>query len=309
MPYLNRYLVVAAFWVAVMSPGVGWSASPYSSTYYVRAFGAVGDGMADDGLAIEQAILAAMRSEGGEVRFPCGDFQIARPVGNAPGSRSLLYFKHVHNVKLTGLGHCTHLFTKFSLKSVLEFEDSDQITVSRMRISAVNATYVETYGMSGGSAIRFSGVHRGSIINVEVDSAAAGALYLTKGTSDSLVSNNHIHDTYGSGIWEDDCGSMSAHDCSPSSPPFNNVYRKNTLVNTSLAMTTAIVADDGGASTHTRFEDNTILWNRAPLVGNEQVHCIQVGHASDVAVVNNRCTGTPYDAIVVTTGEGISSRR
>ena len=304
-----RSLVVAGLWMTLVNTSIECATRPHFSIHYVSDFSALGDGNADDGPAIERAILATNKSGGGEVRLPCGDFHIAHAVGNAPGSRSLLYVRHVHNVKLTGLGRCTHLFSLVPQKSVLEFEDSDGIIVSNLRISAVNAIYVETYGMGGGSAIRFSGVKNGSITNVEVDGAAAGAIYLTKGTSDSLVSNNYIHDTYGSGIWEDDCGSMNAHDCAPASPPLNNVYRKNTLVNTSLSMTTAIVTDNGGASTHTRIEGNSISWSRAPLDGYEQVHCIQVGHAADVSVVKNQCIGTPYDAIVVTTGNGTSSRR
>jgi hypothetical protein len=278
-----------------------------TKTYNVSDYGAKGNGVADDSGAIERALSAA--SGGGQVIFPCGEFPIKSVSGAAPGGRSLLYVKNASGEQLTGQGSCTHLFTALPQKSVLEFEDSNLIAVSNMRITALNAVYVETYGMDGGSAIRFTGVNSGSITQVEVDGASAGALYLTKGTSNSVVSNNNIHDTYGSGIWEDDCGSANAQDCSPSSPPANNTYDSNTLTNTSLAMLTAIALDDGGASSHAIVENNTISWNRAPLTGYEQVHCIQVGNVADVNVLNNRCTSTPYDAIIITSGGGAASQR
>ena len=190
--------------------------------YVVTSFGARGDGISDDGPAIQKAMTAAAAAGSGQVTFPCGEFFLQSVVGTAPGSRSLLYLKGASRVYLSGQGHCTHLFTRLSQKSVLEFEGSDRVAVANMRISALNAPYVETYGLDGGSAIRFSGVTNGSITHVEVDGASAGALYLTKGTSHSTVANNFIHDTYGGGIWEDDCGGASATTCAPSSPPMYN---------------------------------------------------------------------------------------
>jgi hypothetical protein len=275
--------------------------------YNVSDFGAKGDGVADDSSAIEQAMSAA--SGGGQVVFPCGEFSIQSVSGGAPGERSLLYVKNASDVQLTGQGSCSHLFTTVAQKSVLEFEDSNLITVSDMRITALNAVYVETYGMDGGSAVRFTGVTSGTITQVEVDGSSAGALYLTKGTSNSAVTNNNIHDTYGSGIWEDDCGSANAQNCAPSSPPANNLYDSNTLTNTSLAMTTAMTLDDGGASSHAVVQNNKISWSRSPLPGYNQVHCIQTNNVADVSVLNNTCTSTPYDAIIITTGGGAASQR
>jgi len=278
------------------------AASPPTKTYSVTSFGAKGDGTTDDGIAIQKAMSAAARDGGGHVTFPCGEFAVKSLPASAPGGRSALFLKNVNNVQLIGRGHCTHVFTVLQQKSIFEFANSNHVSVTRMRISVPNAVYVESYGMDGGSAIRFTGVSYGSITTVEVDGATAGALYLTAGTSNSTVANNFIHDTYGSGLWEDDCGASSTSSCSPARPPANNIFESNTLTNTSLAMLSAIVLDNGGSSSHTIVKDNVISWNHAPLSWHNEVHCIQIGNAADVSILNNLCKATPWDAIAVTTG-------
>jgi hypothetical protein len=277
-------------------------------TFRVTSFGAKGLGTGDDAGAIRRAITAAARAGGGQVIFPCGEFPVQSIAETAPGGRSLLYERGADGVHLVGQGRCTHLYTTLPQKTVMEFEDSEGVAVSRLRITAQNAIYVETYGMDGGSAIRYTGVTHGLITQVEVDGAAAGALYLTKGTSNSTVSHNFIHDTYGSGIWEDDCGAASATTCSPNRPPSHNLYDANTLTDTSLAMPTAMTVDDGGASSYATLRGNFISWTRAPLLGHERIFCIQVGNSSDVDVLSNTCTGSPYAGIVVTTGGSLPSR-
>jgi hypothetical protein len=286
------------------------ASTPPARTYSVSRFGAKGDGIHDDSFAIQKTLNAAVAGGGGIVSFPCGEFSIQSAEGGAPAERSLLYLRNASAIKLLGQGSCTHLFTTLAQKSVIEFEDSNHITISALRITAFNAVYVETYGMDGGSAVRFSGVAYGSISNVEVDGAAAGALYFTKGTSHSLISNNNIHDTYGSGIWEDDCGAASATSCAPASPPQNNVYQSNTLTNTALAaMFTAMALDDGSASSFAIVKGNTISWTRSPLKGFEMVHCIQISNASDISILNNTCIATPYDGIVITVGANSQAQR
>jgi hypothetical protein len=177
-----------------------------------------------------------------------------------------------------------------------------------MKITALNAIYVETFGMDGGSAVRFSGVSYGNISNLEVDGATAGAIYITEGTSNTSVVSNSVHDTYGSGIWEDDCGGASATSCAPSLPPTNNVYTSNTLTNTTLAGVTALTLDDGGGDSFAVIQGNTISWTYPPLPGY-QPHCIQIGNASDASVLNNSCKGTPWDGIVITAAGGAAALR
>jgi hypothetical protein len=270
------------------------------ATYDVRSYGAQGDGLHDDASAIQQAMNAAASAGAGNVTFPCGEYALKSVAGAAPGGRSLLYLKESTNIQFTGQGHCSHLFTVMPEKTVLELEDSTTPAVSSMRISALNALYVETYGMDGGSAIRFSGVSYGTIAHVEVDGSSAGALYLTKGTTNSTVSQNFLHDTYGSGVWEDDCGAASSTTCAPNVSPSNNRYDSNTLTNTSMKMTTAMTLDDGGASTHATIIGNMISWNIPPIPGFEHVFCIQAGNVSDASILNNTCSGAFYDGIVIT---------
>ena len=271
-------------------------------TFQVSAYGAKGDGVSDDAPAIERTLKAAAAAGGGQVTFPCGEFSLLSQAGDAPGTRSLLYIKSATAISVVGQGSCSHLFTRMPQKSVLEFDDSSNISVTSLKITALNAPYIETFGWDGGSAIRFNQVISGNISYVEVDGASAGAFYLTKGTSSVSVTNNSVHDTYGSAIWEDDCGGSSATSCSPSVPPKDNVYQANTFTNTSLAAGGSISIDDGNGVSNALIENNTVSWNRLPLPGNAGVHCIGVNNASNVSVLSNSCTGTPWDAIVITTG-------
>jgi Right handed beta helix region len=302
-------MLIAGCGARISGPAISKSDSTSTRIFSVIAFGALGNGIADDAPAIQHALQAASASPGSLVSFPCGEFSLRSVAGAAPGNRSLLYVNAASDVQVQGQGQCTHVFTALPQKSVLEFEDSDHIAVSDMKISALNASYIETYGMDGGSAIRFTGVTYGSITGVEVDGATAGALYFTKGTSQSSMTNNFVHDTYGSGIWEDDCGSASAVSCAPSTPPTNNVYQSNILTNTSLEMSTAMAMDDGGHSSYAVVKGNTIAWTRPLVAGNDSVFCIQINNASDVNVANNDCNATPYDGIVITTGPGGQSQR
>jgi hypothetical protein len=271
-------------------------------TYNVMSYGAKGDGVTDDGPAIQSALNAASSKEGGLVQLPCGKFLIASLAGAAPSGRSTLYVKGASGVQVAGQGSCTHVFTALPQKSVFEFDSSSNISFTQMRITALNAKYVETYGMNGGSAIRFTGVTTGSISSVEVDGASAGALYLTAGTSNITVTKNYVHDTYGAGIWEDDCGAANAQNCVPSKPATNNIYDSNILTNTTLDALTALDIDDGNGASNAIVRNNTISWNRPPVDGNNQVGCIQVNNASGVSVLNNSCSGSPWNGIVITTG-------
>jgi len=285
--------------VTSLSPGSGPGTF---KVFDVTSFGAKGDGAADDAPAIQRALNAAAAEGRGQVTFPCGEYWLQSVAGAAPSARSLLYLKGASSIQLQGQGSCSHLTTSMPQKTVLEFEDSVEISVTSLRITALNAPYVETYGMDGGSAVRFTGVRKGNISQVEVDGASAGALYLTKGTSSTSVTNNNVHDTYGSAIWEDDCGAASGQNCLPSVPPANNVYESNTFTNTSLDMGSAILMDDGSGASNALVQNNAIGWNRQTITGNPEVHCIQVNNASYVKVLTNSCSGTPWDGIVITTG-------
>jgi len=285
-----------------------------AAVFAVSSYGAKGDGVADDAPAIQRALTAAATAGGGTVTFPCGEFSLASAPGGAPAARSILYLKGAKAITVQGQlksgtqTPCSHVFTSLPQKSVFEFEDSAQITFTTLKITALNANYVETYGMDGGSAVRFTGVAGGSITKLEVDGASAGALYLTKGTNGVTVGNNFVHDTFGSAIWEDDCGAANAQNCNPSTPPSNNSYVSNTVTDTAMDGLAAISIDDGNGLSHATIKNNTVSWDRQPPPSNPQAHCIQVNNASFVDVTNNSCNGTPWDGIVITTGSGGKSQ-
>jgi hypothetical protein len=280
------------------------AAAAASKTFSVTAYGAIGDGINDDAPAIERAMQAAAVAGGGQVTFPCGEFAVNSLQGGAPGARSALYIAGATGVQLVGQGHCSHVFTALPQKSLFEFAHSQQIVVTQLHLAALNAAYVETYGMDGGSAVRFTGVSSGSISSVEVDGASAGALYLTAGTSHITVTKNYVHNTYGAAIWEDDCGASSATSCAPSLPPSYNVYSGNTVTDTAFTMYSAISVDDGNGVSNAVIQNNVISWTRLPPVGNGQDACIGVNNASNVSVLNNTCTMAPWNGIIVTTGPG-----
>jgi hypothetical protein len=278
------------------------SASLPLKTYSVSSYGAKGNGFADDAPSIEKAMLAAAAAGGGQVTFPCGEFAVKSLQGGAPGARSALYVQQARGVQLIGQGHCSHIFTSIPQKSLFEFAQSQQIVVTQMHLTALNAQYVETFGMDGGSAVRFTGVSYGSITAVEVDGASAAALYITAGTSHSSVTDNNIHDVYGAAIWEDDCGAASSQSCAPSLPPSYNTYSGNTVRDASFYTYTAISIDDGNGVANAVIENNSVSWTRLPALGSGQNGCIGVNNATNVSVLNNTCTMAPWDGIVVTTG-------
>ena len=71
----------------------------------------------------------------------------------------------------------------------------------------------------------------------------------------------------------------------------------------------AITTDDGGASSRAVIRNNIVSWTHPPLPNSPKVHCIQIGNTADVTVAKNTCTGTPWDAIAVTTANGQKSQR
>jgi len=273
-------------------------------TFSVSSYGAKGDGLADDAPAIERAMQAAAAAGGGQVTFPCGEFAVQSLQGGAPGGRSALYLEGASGVQLVGQGKCTHVFTALPQKSLFEFAHSQQIVVTQMHLAALNAIYVEMYGMAGGSAVRFSGVSYGSISSLEVDGSSAASLYVTAGTSHVSVTNNNIHDVYGAAIWEDDCGAASAESCSPSLPPSNNVYSGNTVTDAAYYSYSTISLDDGNGVSNAVIANNVISWTRVPVLGNGENACIGVNNVTNASVLNNTCTMAPWYGISVTTGDG-----
>lgn len=74
------------------TPFIGDAANPITGWYHVENFGALGDGIADDTVAI-QACLNAVPDVGGKVYFRSGDYLISSPL--YPKSRTFIEGTHV----------------------------------------------------------------------------------------------------------------------------------------------------------------------------------------------------------------------
>ena len=86
---INRRRMMGGTLLAMASAACG-QASRSSGAGGVRAFGAIGDGVADDAPAIQRAIDAAARSGGGVVTLDPGTYLVRyRPSGDGDGGSAL----------------------------------------------------------------------------------------------------------------------------------------------------------------------------------------------------------------------------
>lgn len=134
--------------------------------YSVKAYGAIGNGTADDRNAIQAACNAAVSSGGGNVVFPPGNYRV---VGGFPiiiGSRVNLIGKGGKIWVSLPTGYTNPL----SWSSTESYTLTNQLTSSGTYISTNMATYAGYSNMPwNGKGIVFSGGSFSRIINLDID--------------------------------------------------------------------------------------------------------------------------------------------
>jgi hypothetical protein len=137
-----------------------WIATPdarEAGTYNVRDFGAVGDGHADDTVAIKSAVAYIASRNGGKLRFPDGDYVVSSPIAlpsaitiegtnglasNSPTSD--LQRKNPTRITLSGqnkslfkIGECTE---KVTVRDIELYAQSNEGTSGVEAVGAYNST-------------------------------------------------------------------------------------------------------------------------------------------------------------------------
>ena len=106
-----KYLILFLILFAVHVHSAGTQQQPEMILVNVREFGAKGDGITDDTLAIKAAILS-LRSTGGTVFFPKGTYIVGIPSSGAGGYLNNYILPLVSNLKLEGVGGASVLKLK-----------------------------------------------------------------------------------------------------------------------------------------------------------------------------------------------------
>lgn len=262
----------------------------------------------DDSEAIADAIESQTRNGAPEFNLKPGIYNINSFQNSSPGNRSLLYFKGLRDFGLSGAPGVVFR-SMMPNETILEFQDSSNIVISGICFRGQNVGYAYTaaiansqggildYGTNtGGSAIRLTNVSGAFISNNNISGGSLALIWLTGGTTNSIVAGNYIHDSGGAGIGEDSCSDVPSFDsCGPTVPPFHNSIRHNRLIATAGGNSTGQIAtDSGGSETNTRIMDNYV----AGGTGNPWARGIEINNSGDVLVSGNFVYEVESDGIV-----------
>lgn len=262
----------------------------------------------DDSEVIADAIESQSRNGARELNLRAGIYNINSFQNSSPGNRSLLYFDGLHDFRLSGASGVVFR-SMMPNETILEFQDSSNIVVSGICFQGQNVGYADTaaiansqggildYGTNtGGSAIRLTNVSGAIISNNNISGGSLALIWLTGGTTNSMVDWNYIHDSGGAGIGEDSCSDIPSFDsCGPTVRPLHNSIQHNRLIATAGGNSTGQIAtDSGGSETDTRIMDNYV----AGGTGNPWARGIEINNSGDVLVSGNFVYEAESDGIV-----------
>jgi parallel beta-helix repeat protein len=185
----TRRAVLAAASVSVL---VGFlQVKAYATTRIVRArakvsprnfvsvldFGAIGDGLADDTVAIQAAALASV---GRTLYFPAGTYLISSAITNIGVGTTVCGEGWASTIKTVTISHHLLVIT------------AQKVVVRNLKFIGANGS-----GELNNSCVMFStGSDYGRVEGCEVTGCAGSAIYLTQ-TSHVTVRDNYIHDLSG----------------------------------------------------------------------------------------------------------------
>jgi parallel beta-helix repeat protein len=191
--------------------------------YDVKLFGAKGNGIADDTIAIQNTINA-VKPTGGKVLVPKGRYLI---------SSSLIVPSYL---TLDGVGEKSEIFTQTNTLTLIITEtNAEKVVVRNLKVSGNGtgsqpANTIDAPNVTNaGCGIVFIGVNKGLIENCIVDNCGGNGLngnngiagvYLTYGSHDCIVTKNRVTNCR-NGINEDNFF------CPASKDAQNNLYSQN----------------------------------------------------------------------------------
>lgn len=223
-------IVVLAVWIAgrYVWPGARGQVPP--NVVHLRDFGAVGDGVADDGPALQRALDALAMAGGGTLRIPAGRYAIATPVardfseqawaiaiqGHGPGTAidvagkgtglsltsELIVKVGQGRVALALGGLDTLLVRDVAFTGVQEVRDDAHVVLQVYGIERVRIEHCEFYGLSslepGGSIVAAfkSGlsVDRTAFLGCATNSAHSASMIQNLTWKDVAITNTKFVD-------------------------------------------------------------------------------------------------------------------
>jgi len=149
--------------------GISSANDTVTGIYNVKTFGAVGDGIVNDTVAVQAALDAADASGGGEVYFPAGDYYI---IGLTVGSKTTI----------TGAGPGSRLYFPAGANAIINKNAGNTLGNSDIVVKDITIDLAGT----GKNGITLAGVSRGRVDNVRIISPSGYGIWLVR-AGDSAI--------------------------------------------------------------------------------------------------------------------------
>lgn len=307
----------------------------YVALFDVTHYGAIGNGSTDDSAAIAAAAAAAGAAGGGIVWFPQGTYLVNTAQNSPPSTRQLLYFNGAtyDEVSFVGVGPNSILKTTHATAGILELRGSARNTVRDLAflgaaVGGVLGSNRNSNADISGAGIRLTNVDGGTVSDCHLSQFGYSAIYLTGGSKDCLIADNHVYDCtvngWSNGINEDTLAGTSGGGTANNR---GNIIRGNRIRNCSGSG--GIVVDNANLMTQTKVIGNTVDTNTnfqgirlrdagdTIVSGNTVRNCAREGIyyeltggtvTLDMVVTGNVVVGNTYGGILFTTTVGGGSQ-